>query len=79
MVEAIPFIGSNKELEPPKDADSKALPLPVLSVGKDWISCWLLDASEIQRISETGRIWLRVRSKNHPWVSIHVEEPEFGD
>ena len=78
-MEAIPFIGSNKELSPPKDAGHKALPLPVLTDGKDWVSCWQLDSSEIERISETGRIWLRVRSKNHPWVSISVNEPEFGD
>ena len=78
-MEAIPFIGSNKELNPPKDAGAKALPLPVWTNGKDWVSCWMLDASEIERIVETGRLWLRVRSKSHPWVSLHTEEPEFGD
>ena len=79
MVEAIPFIGSNKELNPPKDAGSKALALPVLTNGKEWVSCWQLDSSEIERIVETGRVWVRVRAKNHPWLSVHTEEPELGD
>ena len=78
MAEAIPFIGSNKELNPPKDAGPKALTLPVLTNGKsEWISCWQFDSSEVDRIVETGRVWLRVKAKNHPWLSVHTEEPGF--
>ena len=76
-MEAVPFIGSNKELVPPRGAAANALPLPVWTDSRDWVSCWQLTTEDIQRISETGRIWLRVRTKNHPWVVLSTEEPEF--
>ena len=77
MAEAIPFIGSNKELNPPKDAGPKALALPVLTNGKVWISCWQFDSAESERIVAPGRGWVRVVAKNHPWLAVHTEEPEF--
>lgn len=77
MAEPIPFLGANKELSP--DPKQQSYTMPVLANGNDWVSCWLFDQDEINRIVETGRVWLRIRGRTHPFVAIQVEEPFESD
>lgn len=76
MAEAIPFLGANRELKPDPHRDDYSL--PVFAKNNEWVSCWMLTQEEINRIQETGRIWLRIRAKVHPFVGIETEEP-FSD
>lgn len=73
MAEAIPFIGVNKELNP--DPGNESYSIPVLAKGNDWVSCWVFDKEELAVIAETGRVWLRLKGKTHPYVVMDVEEP----
>jgi hypothetical protein len=75
MAEPIPFLTMNRELQP-STRTGKKYSLPVKIVGNDYVSCWQFTNEEIQQITETGRVWLRVQSKYHPPVSVHTEEPD---
>lgn len=62
-------------------------PLPALRVGDEngtVVTCWKLSPEELQKINETGEMWLGVYSFNKPLVplllSVHktdfINEPE---
>lgn len=76
MAEPIPFLGANKELKPDPNQDSYSL--PVYAQGNDWVSCWLFNQEEIKQINETGRVWLRLRGRTHPFLTLQVDDP-FSD
>ena len=79
MPEAIPFAESNLNLTAPA-SDPTVFELPVHRTegGVLW-SCWRLTKPELEKILESGVIWLGVWSgKTQPPVSIEVVKPPMS-
>jgi hypothetical protein len=81
MPEPVPFKESNLELLAPRGMSDRCLTLPVFVCpgghpdAPFMISRWRLTKPEIEKITETGDIWLWIHCNVHPPVSISTEYP----
>lgn len=57
------FVGSNVD------------DLPVSDLHGGHVSCWLVTEEDLQRIRETGRVFLWVQGPAHPPVALTSEPP----
>lgn len=78
----VQFEQQNLELQPPPDmSNGECSPLPVCvseTAGRPVaVSCWEVTPEELQRIQETGRVWLLVWGDVHPPVGVTGINP-FG-
>ena len=39
------------------------------------ISCWKLTADDLEKIKQTGRVWLMVIGNNQPPVALYADKP----
>jgi len=74
-IEPIPFPEANVSLNPPPGMEN----CTTLDIHRTkdgiMISKWRLTTDEIQRIQETGHIWLFVFGKGHPPVAMLTQDP----
>lgn len=72
MAEPIEFEGFNAELVKQGEECSS---LPIARVDGTCISCWKLTPEELERIKETGVVWLMVWGWAQPPVWIGGDRP----
>ena len=71
MAQPIPFLGVNKEVVP---EHTDELSVPVKAKGNVWLSCWQLSEEELQKLVETGRLWIMVRGRTLPHLQLSADE-----
>ena len=71
----IPFTKSNLTLKAPPGIDPETcLDLPVFANGQFCCSCWQLEPGDLERIQETGVVWLTVwAGQSQPPVCVEAE------
>lgn len=80
---SIPFHPNERVISPPPGKEQEITGLRVLDAHFDngqhvMISCWQLTAEDLQRINETGVIYLMVASTGHPPVKLTAHSEECG-
>ncbi len=62
MARGIPFKGANRRFLPPPGDDGTVTELATFVNGHAIVSCWELDAAELDEVNRTGRVFLSVLS-----------------
>lgn len=69
MANAVGFEGANDRLLAPK-GDEGCRDLEIMRSDHGVVSCWRLTKEELERVNETGVVWLWIAGKTHPPVYV---------
>ena len=75
-MQAVDFPESNHELKPPVGYEDEVYALPV-HVGSDaghqvYTSCWRVSPADVERMKQTGVVYLSIWGSSHPPVVIET-------
>ena len=72
----IEFKEQNKVFTKPENmTDKECKSLPVLTDGKQSVSCWELTDEKLEEIKKTKKVYLGVLGQGHPPVFLEVFKP----
>lgn len=73
MAMAVNFEGANLILRAPKGQEETCNDLHVFRNRRMVVSCWQLDAAELEEIARTGCVYLSVAGPTHPPLYVATE------